>query len=99
MTNAGKPSEPSKVVQGSARKTSASELRRLAHLARIMELRDYDWMNLDYNTAMKIHTLLPRETEKPSRGHRGNILASNGDPRASPELTHAPGLTGRSQGT
>lgn len=36
-----------------------SPLQRLAHQAMMIELRDFDWMNLDIATTRKIHALLP----------------------------------------
>jgi hypothetical protein len=36
-------------------------LHRLTHRAICEELRDFDWMNLDRETARKLHALLPCE--------------------------------------
>lgn len=39
------------------------ELHQMAHRARIVELRDYDWSKLDYELAKHLHSLLPPDID------------------------------------
>lgn len=36
-------------------------VREKAHIATMIDLRDYNWMSLDADTARKIHAMLPKD--------------------------------------